>query len=43
LYIEVLTSGNLFAFEKEYCILDGELLRGELRIWAGVEEIIDIK
>jgi len=41
-YEEDLRSGILRDLGKENCILDLELLRGELRIWLGVDAITDM-
>jgi len=41
-YEEDLRSGILREFKKENCILDLEVLRGELKVWLGVDVMIDM-
>jgi len=41
-YEEDLRSGILREFRKENCILDLEVLRGELRIWIGADVMTDM-
>lgn len=41
-YTGLISGPNLLALGKENCILEVELLRGELQIWLGVETVTDI-